>query len=73
MKNIPIIIDTDPGVDDFIAIMLANSCDKLDIRALTAVAGNQTLEKTVKNSLNIAELLKMDTRIAKRGGKTFKY
>ena len=65
MKNIPIIIDTDPGVDDFIAIMLANSCDKLDIRALTAVAGNQTLEKTVKNSLNIAELLKMDTRIAK--------
>ncbi|MGB5822934.1 MAG: nucleoside hydrolase [Proteocatella sp.] len=65
MKNIPIIIDTDPGVDDFIAIVLANSCDKLDIKALTVVAGNQTLEKTAKNALDIASFLRMNTRIAK--------
>lgn len=65
MKKIPIIIDTDPGVDDFIAIMLANSCNRLDIKALTAVAGNQTLEKTAKNALDTAEFLGIDTRIAK--------
>lgn len=65
MSKIPVIIDTDPGVDDFIAIMLADSSDKLDIRALTAVAGNQTLERTAKNALDIAEFLGLETRIAK--------
>lgn len=65
MSKIPVIIDTDPGVDDFIAIMLANSSDKLDIKALTAVAGNQTLERTAKNALDIAEFLGLNTRIAK--------
>ncbi|MGL5438921.1 MAG: nucleoside hydrolase [Filifactoraceae bacterium] len=65
MSKIPVIIDTDPGVDDFIAIMLANSMDELDIRAITTVAGNQTLEITTKNALDIAEFLSIETRIAK--------
>lgn len=35
----PIIIDTDPGVDDTIAIMLANADPSLDIKAITPVTG----------------------------------
>ena len=65
MIKIPVILDTDPGVDDFMAIMLANSSDRLDIKAVTVVAGNQTLKKTSKNALDIASFLKMKTRIAK--------
>ena len=65
MIKIPVILDTDPGVDDFMAIMLANSSDRLDIKAVTVVAGNQTLKKTSKNALDIASFLNMKTRIAK--------
>ena len=41
----PIIIDTDPGADDAIAILFAlGSADQLDVRVLTAVAGNVCIE-----------------------------
>ena len=36
----PIIIDTDPGVDDTIAIMLANAHPEFDIKAITPVLGS---------------------------------
>lgn len=65
MSKIPVIIDTDPGIDDFLAIMLAKSSAKLDIRAITAVCGNQTLEKTSKNALDIASLLDINVAVAK--------
>ena len=39
-EKVPIIIDTDPGVDDAIAIMLAASSNVLDVVGLTAVDGN---------------------------------
>lgn len=65
MSKIPVIIDTDPGIDDFLAIMLAKSSAKLNIRAITAVCGNQTLEKTSKNALDIANLLDIDVAVAK--------
>ena len=45
MHKIPVIIDTDPGIDDFFALAVAAASDKLDIRAITPVAGNQTYEK----------------------------
>lgn len=65
MERIPVIIDTDPGIDDFFAIMLANSCSKFDIKAITTVAGNQKSESVTKNALNIAEYFHIDTEIAK--------
>lgn len=65
MNTIPVIIDTDPGIDDFFALMLAHSNKSLLVRAITAVAGNQTLEKTAENCIRIAELLKSEARVAK--------
>ncbi|MEG0250260.1 MAG: nucleoside hydrolase [Peptostreptococcus sp.] len=64
MSQIPIIIDTDPGIDDFLAIMLAKSSSKLDIKAITTVCGNQTLEKTSKNALDIANLLDIEAPVS---------
>ncbi|HET9259753.1 MAG TPA: nucleoside hydrolase [Acidimicrobiia bacterium] len=53
----PIIIDTDPGQDDAVAILVAlASPDDLDVLAITAVAGNVPLDLTVTNSLALVEL-----------------
>jgi len=50
-RNIDLIIDTDPGVDDVVALLLAlASPQELSIRALTTVAGNVPLEKTSRNA-----------------------
>jgi purine nucleosidase len=47
----PIIIDTDPGQDDAIAILFAlGAGDRLQVRALTTVAGNVPLELTSRNA-----------------------
>lgn len=52
-----IIIDTDPGQDDAVAILLAlASPDELDVVAITAVAGNVPLELTTLNALKMVEL-----------------
>jgi ribosylpyrimidine nucleosidase len=52
-----IILDCDPGHDDAIAIMLAGKHPLIELEAITVVAGNQTLEKTVKNALNVCQHL----------------
>lgn len=65
MKRLPIIMDVDTGVDDAIALYLGAGSEELDIKGITVVAGNQTLEKTVRNTLKIAELLKLSVPIAK--------
>jgi purine nucleosidase len=53
----PIIIDTDPGQDDAVAIMLAlgNPAD-LDVLGITTVAGNVRLDLTTANVLKLLEL-----------------
>ncbi|MFO3723149.1 nucleoside hydrolase [Pseudomonas sp. HLMP] len=46
-----LIIDTDPGADDLVALLLAMACPaELNIRAITTVAGNVSLGKTSRNA-----------------------
>jgi purine nucleosidase len=52
----PIIIDTDPGIDDAVAILLALASPELLVLGLVAVAGNLPLAATVRNALSILEL-----------------
>lgn len=59
----PIIIDTDPGVDDTIAIMLANAHPELDIRAITPVTGNVQYDLTSRNALFLREYLNIDCKV----------
>jgi inosine-uridine nucleoside N-ribohydrolase len=54
--TVPIIIDCDPGHDDAIAILLALASPEVEVRGITTVAGNQTLDKTTRNALKILEL-----------------
>ncbi|MEO0744443.1 MAG: nucleoside hydrolase [Pseudomonadota bacterium] len=52
-----IIIDTDPGQDDAVAILLAlASPEEIEVLGITAVAGNVPLELTAKNALIVCEL-----------------
>ena len=62
--KIPVIIDCDTGVDDAVAIICGLASDKLDIRAITTVAGNQTLDKTSLNTLNLVDFLGSSIRVA---------
>ena len=55
MARQKIILDCDPGHDDAIAILLAARSPALDLRAITVVAGNQTLPKTLNNALKVCE------------------
>ncbi len=51
-----IIIDTDPGHDDAVAILLALASPELEVLGITAVAGNVPLPLTAKNCLKVCEL-----------------
>jgi purine nucleosidase len=56
MNPIPIIVDCDPGIDDTIALLTAFVSPELEILGITPVCGNQPLERTVRNALQVCEL-----------------
>jgi inosine-uridine nucleoside N-ribohydrolase len=51
-----VIIDTDPGVDDAFALLLAMRSPELKIEAITPVAGNVPLSLTLPNALRMVEI-----------------
>jgi len=51
-----VIIDTDPGVDDALALLLAMRSPELKIEAITPVAGNVPLDLTLPNALRLVEI-----------------
>ena len=55
MSATPILLDCDPGHDDAIALLLALASPELELRGVTTVAGNQTLEKTTANAIRVLE------------------
>lgn len=55
-----IIIDTDPGHDDAMALMLACKSAELDVIAVTTVCGNSTIENTTRNARFILEFIGCD-------------
>ncbi len=56
MTRRPILIDTDPGQDDAIAILLALASPELELLGITTVAGNVPLALTSRNARIICEL-----------------
>ena len=60
-----VVIDTDPGIDDAAAILLAlANPEKINLLGLTTVAGNVALAKTTRNALRIRELAGLDIPVA---------
>ncbi len=64
-KKIPVILDGDPGHDDAIGWVIAHGSDKFDIKAITAVNGNCSVDKAAYNSQRICALINLDVSIAR--------
>lgn len=55
-KKYPVWLDVDTGVDDAAALLTASRLEQLDIRGISAVAGNVELERTFANTRKVCKL-----------------
>ncbi|WP_318389797.1 ribonucleoside hydrolase RihC [Enterobacter sp.] len=60
----PIILDTDPGIDDAAAIAAVLFAPELDLKLMTTVAGNVSVEKTTRNALQLLHFWQADVPLA---------
>ncbi len=68
MEKIPLIIDTDPGVDDALALKIAFESPLLDIRMVCSVAGNVSIDRTTANALFLTKRYGGDIPVARGSG-----
>ena len=69
MSKRPIIIDTDPGIDDALALAIALFSEELDVRLITTVAGNVSLKNVTLNTLRLLNFYGKDVPVAKGAAK----
>lgn len=67
-----IIIDTDPGHDDALAILFLEKSGLFDVKAITTVAGNTTIQNTTNNARYILDLIGSKTPIYSGAAKPLK-
>ena len=63
MDKIPLLIDTDPGVDDALALLMAFNDARHEVVGLTIAAGNVGLKHTVANALKLCEVAGIDAPV----------
>jgi len=56
----PLIIDTDGGVDDALAIIMALNCPQIDLKAITVLAGNIDVDQAANNVLRVIDIVQPD-------------
>ena len=56
MARIPLVIDTDPGIDDALALLLAIASPEVDLKLVTTVHGNVELAQTTENARRVLHL-----------------
>jgi inosine-uridine nucleoside N-ribohydrolase len=61
MPTLPVVIDTDPGIDDLVALTLALRARELRVTAITTTYGNVDLSRTTRNLWALLEHLRLDT------------
>jgi len=50
MAPVPVVVDTDPGIDDAVTLVLAARSPEIDVVAVSTTYGNATLAKTTRNA-----------------------
>ena len=65
----PIIIDTDPGIDDAAAISLGLCHPEFDVKMITTVNGNVGIEKTTANALKLKHFFNSDVPVHRGASK----
>ena len=71
-KKYKVIIDTDPGVDDSACLIYAFFNERIDIKLLTSVVGNVSVNLATRNLLHLTDILDINIPVAK-GAKTAMY
>ena len=69
LKRRPIIIDTDPGIDDAVAIAAAVFCESLDVKLISTVSGNVSINHTTKNAQKLMEFFGKDIPVSQGASK----
>lgn len=69
MEKRPVIIDTDPGIDDAVALAIALFSDELDVKLITTVAGNVSLENVTYNTLRLLGYFEKSVPVASGAAK----
>lgn len=64
MQTIPVILDTDPGIDDAVALAAAIFSPHIDLKLITTVAGNVGVAQTTRNALQLLEFWNEDIPVA---------
>jgi non-specific riboncleoside hydrolase len=64
-----VVIDTDPGVDDSACLLYAFFDEYIDIKLLTTVTGNVSIEKATRNLLHLLDLFGVNIPVAKGASK----
>ncbi len=59
------IIDTDPGIDDALALVAALYNDDLDVKLISTVPGNVNVNLTTRNALQLVDFLEVDLPVAR--------
>lgn len=72
-KKRKVIIDTDPGIDDLLALAIAGVLEELDVLAFSIVHGNVSLDYTSRNAVLIRDLLGFDIPVYKGSAKPLFY
>ena len=71
MKKVNVIFDTDPGIDDAMALLLLHALPSIDVRAISTVFGNASIEDCTRNALYICERFSLPYPVYKGAGVTF--
>jgi len=66
-----IIFDTDPGIDDAMALLLIHSLSALEVVGITTVFGNASVETCTRNALYICERFGLPYSVYEGAGKTY--
>ena len=62
-SRLPVVIDTDPGIDDCLALLLALNSPELDVRAISISYGNTVVENAFRNAVEIIRRVKNPGRV----------
>ncbi|MFD2639078.1 nucleoside hydrolase [Piscibacillus salipiscarius] len=65
MAQTPVIIDTDPGIDDFMMLLVALIHEKLDVQLITTAPGNLEQNQTYENALKMVSYLGKEIEVAR--------
>jgi inosine-uridine nucleoside N-ribohydrolase len=63
MTRLAVILDTDPGVDDALALVYALNCPALELLGVTTVHGNVSVDRSTRNALGLLELARPEADI----------